>query len=65
MYHPPLHDVVGFEIVGPCTLKIEFDDQTLQTIDFKPAFAGELYAPLLELDYFNTVRLDLEAGNLV
>ena len=65
MYHAPLHDVVGFEIVGPYTLKSEFDDQTFQTIDFKPALAGELYAPLLELDYFNAVRLDPEAGNLV
>lgn len=65
MYHAPLHDIVGFEIVAPYQLKIEFDDQTFQTIDFEPVLAGELYEPLLELDFFNRVRLDPEARNLV
>jgi len=65
MDHRPLHDVTGFEIVGPFTLKIEFDDDTFQTIDFAPVLAGELYNPLRELDFFNRVRLDPEAGNLV
>ena len=65
MDHRPLHDVIGFEIVGPYTLKIKFDDHTFQTIDFEPVLAGELYAPLRVLDFFNRVRLDPEAGNLV
>lgn len=65
MYHAPLHDIVGFEIVAPYKLKIEFDDQTFQTIDFKPVLAGELYEPLMELGFFNQVRLDPEIRNLV
>ena len=65
MYHAPLHLVVAFEIVEAFVLKITFDDQTVQMIDFKPVLAGELYKPLLDLDYFNQVKLDPDLGTLV
>ena len=65
MSHPPLHEVVAFEIVGPYTLKVEFEDGTTQVIDFKPVLAGELFGPLLDLKMFNQVKLDPESRNLV
>ena len=32
--------VVDFEIVGPYTLSVTFDDGTSQTIDFEPVLYG-------------------------
>ena len=65
MSHPPLRDVLSFEIVGPYTLRIEFDNHTTQVIDFKPVLAGEVFEPLHDLEIFNQVRLDPESNNLV
>ena len=64
MVHP-IYRVQSFEIVAPYTLKIYFDDDTTQTIDFQPILAGELYKPLRDLAIFNQVRLDPEVQTLV
>ena len=64
MYHP-IHHVQSFEIVAPYTLLVRFDDNTEQTIDFRPILAGELYAPLRNLSLFNQVRIDPEVHTLV
>jgi len=61
----PIYLVVSFEIVAPYTLQVRFDDATVQTIDFKPVLAGELYAPLSDLQLFNRVRIDPEVHTLV
>lgn len=55
----------SFEIVADYTLRIEFDDLTEQTIDFRPILAGELYGPLRELTLFNQVRIDPEIHTLI
>ena len=57
--------VESFEVTGPYQLLISFDDGSLQTIDFTPVLAGEMYAPLRDLSFFNQVRLDREVHNLV
>ena len=57
--------VQGFEIVGPYRLRVQFDDNTEQTIDFQPVLAGELYRPLRDLALFNQVRIDPEVRTLV
>jgi hypothetical protein len=61
----PIYRVVDFEIVAPYTLRVRFDDDTTQTIDFRPVFSGELYAPLNEVSLFNGVRIDSEVHTLV
>jgi hypothetical protein len=60
-----IHRVRGFDIVGPYTLTIRFDDGTSRTIDFRPVLEGEVFAPLQELGFFNQVALDREAHTLV
>ena len=57
--------VKAFRIVSPYTLRVEFDDQTEQTIDFKPVLSGELFGPLRELSVFNQVQIDPEVHTLV
>src|ERR1700678_2086959 len=54
-----------FQVVAPYTLRVQFDDQTEQVIDFEPVLAGELYRPLRDLALFNQVRIDPEVHTLV
>ena len=61
----PIYRVRSFQILGPYKLRVRFDDQTEQDIDFAPVLAGELYGPLLDLALFNQVRIDPEVQTLV
>ena len=61
----PIYRVCSFEIVGAYALRVRFDDDTEQTIDFRPILAGELYGPLRDLEIFNRVGIDPEVGTLV
>lgn len=64
MIHP-IYRVRSFEIVAPYTLRVKFDDQTEQTVNFRPVLAGELYRPLQDLALFNQVSIDPEVRTLV
>ncbi|MGH7178014.1 MAG: DUF2442 domain-containing protein [Tepidisphaeraceae bacterium] len=61
----PIHRVRGFKIDGPYTLRVQFEDDTEQVIDFQPVLAGEFYRPLRDLTVFNQVRIDPEVYTLV
>jgi hypothetical protein len=61
----PIYRVSGFQIVGPYTLRVGFDDGTEQTIDFAPVLHGELLGPLRDPPFFRQVRVDPEAHTLV
>jgi hypothetical protein len=61
----PIYKVTGFEIAGPHVLRVSFDDGTVQTINFQPVLAGELYAPLNDIEFFDKVSLDSEVHTLV
>ena len=60
-----IHRVEHFEIVGPYTVALRFEDGTRQRIDFRPVLEGELFGPLQKSRVFNAVVLDKEAGTLV
>lgn len=60
-----IYRVTKFTIVAPYTLQISFDDQSEQCIDFRPVLAGELYAPLRDIEVFNKVALDPEVHTFV
>jgi hypothetical protein len=60
-----IYRVHSFEIVSPYTLQIQFDDETKQTINFRPVLAGEMYGPLRDLSLFNQVHLDPEVHTLI
>jgi hypothetical protein len=61
----PIHRVRSFQAVAPYTLRVRFDDQTEQVINFESVLAGELYRPLRDLVLFNQVRIDPEVHALV
>ena len=60
-----IYRVLSFEIVSPYTLRVRFNDETEQMINFRPVLAGELYRPLLDLSLFNQVKIDSEVHTLV
>lgn len=64
MIHP-IYRVRSFEIIASYTLRIQFDDNTEQTINFQPILAGEIYKPLRDLKLFNQARIDPEVYTLV
>ena len=64
MIHP-IYRVCSFQVVAPYTLRVQFDDNTEQTIDFQPILAGELFGPLRDIALFNQVGIDPEVKTLV
>ncbi len=60
-----IYRVRSFEIVKAYTLRVRFDDDTEQLIDFRPVLAGELFGPLRDHALFNQVRIDPEVHTLI
>jgi hypothetical protein len=61
----PIYRVIFFEIQAPYTLRVCFDDDTEQIIDFQAILEGELFGPLRDVFLFNQVRIDPEVHTLV
>ena len=51
MKQHPIYRVRAFGIVSAYTLRVTFDDQTEQVINFEPALVGELFRPLRDLTF--------------
>jgi hypothetical protein len=60
-----IYRVISFQKTAPFILRVQFDDGTSQTIDFRPVLKGELYGPLQEATLFDQVRVDPEVHTLV
>lgn len=60
-----IYRVVSFEKVAPFTLKVTFNDETTQVVDFRPILKGEVYGPLSDPSLFDQVRIDPEVHTLV
>lgn len=60
-----IHRVTGVEIIGPYTLRVDFEDGVTRRIDLDPVLEGELYGPLRDPDLFQSVRIDLEVQTVV
>lgn len=61
----PIYRVTSFELIAPYTLRVHFNDDTMQVINFEPVLAGELYGPLRDLSLFQQVQVDAEVSTLV
>jgi len=58
-------NVTKFEVVSDFVLRVYFDDNTAQVINFLPALGGELMGPLRDIKLFSQVHLNSEIGTLV
>jgi hypothetical protein len=61
----PLYQITSFEVVGPYSLSLSFNDGLTRTIDFEPILEGELFGPLRNPAEFAQVRLDPEVHTVV
>ena len=61
----PIYRVIFFEIQAPYTLRVCFDDDSEQIIDFQTILEGELFGPLRDVSLFNQVRIDPEVHTLI
>ena len=59
-----IYRVIDFAIVGKYALRVRFDDDTEQVIDFEPVLHGPVFGPLRDPAIFNQVRLVDYAGCL-
>ena len=60
-----IYRVKDFRMIGDYKLVVKFNDNSSQTIDFKPILKGGLFESLLELSLFNQVQIDPEVQTLV
>jgi Protein of unknown function (DUF2442) len=60
-----IHFVLSVAVVGPHTLRLRFEDEKEQTINFAPLLRGQLYGALRDLNVFNQVRIDPEVRTIV
>ena len=61
----PIYRVVFFEIQTPYTIRVCFDDETEQVIDFQAVLEGDIFGPLRDVSLFSQVRIDPEVHTLV
>lgn len=61
----PIYRITAFEKIGPYMLKITFDDQTVQIINFRPVLKGALFGSLKDERLFDQVIIDPEVHTLV
>lgn len=59
-----IYSVTAFSIEAPYTLRISFDDNTQQTINFFSILHGEMFRPLRDVSLFNQAYLDKEARTI-
>src|SRR5213079_2700935 len=61
----PIHSIKTVAVVAPYTLRLQFGDGMVQTINFEPVLRGELYGPLRDSALFEQVRIDPEIHTLI
>src|SRR5258708_3521552 len=61
----PIYRVTNVEPIGSYVLRVQFDDGTVQAIDFRPILAGEVYGPLRDAELFRRVTIDRDVHTLV
>lgn len=59
-----LYKVTNFEIISDYTIRVSFDDNEEQVINFKPVLHGDMWGALQDLAIFNQVMIDPIAHTL-
>lgn len=60
-----IHFLKTATLVAPFTLRIEFEDGSVQTINFEPMLRGELFGSLRDPAIFSQFAIDPEVRTLV
>ena len=60
-----VYRVVEFDVVGPYTLRVVFDDGVERVIHFEEVLVGPIYGMLRDEELFRQVEIDPETHTLV
>ena len=56
--------VTAVECVGPRTVRVWFDDDTVREVDLTGELWGEVFEPLKDPDFFRQVSVNPETGTV-
>ncbi len=56
--------VTAVECVGPCTLRVLFDDDTVKDVYFTGELWGEVFEPLNDPEFFQQASVNPETGTV-
>ena len=60
-----MHFVKDVKYVSEYKLLLTFEDGVVKIVDMKPHLEGEIFEPLKDIDYFKTVRVNLDIDTIV
>ncbi len=60
-----LHYVTCVEYLSGYKLRLTFEDGTVRDVDLEPHLDGEIFEPLKDMNYFQTVRVNPDIDTIV
>jgi hypothetical protein len=60
-----MHFVKNVTYVSEYKLLLSFEDESVRLVDLEPHLDGEVFEPLKEIDYFQTVRVNPDLDTIV
>lgn len=60
-----MHFVREVQYLADYNLRLTFEDNIVKIADLKPHLEGEIFEPLMDIDYFRTVRVNPDIDTVV
>ncbi len=60
-----MHFVKDVSYLTEYKLKLTFEDNIVKLVDLKPHLDGEIFEPLMNIDYFKNVRINPDIDTVV
>ena len=60
-----MHFVKDVQYLADYKLELTFEDKLVKIVDLKPHLDGEIFEPLIDIDYFKSVRLNPDIDTVV
>ena len=60
-----MHFVKDVQYFADYKLKLTFEDSIVKIVDLKPHLDGEIFEPLMDIEYFKCVRLNPDIDTVV
>jgi len=60
-----MHFVKDVSYLTEYKLKLTFEDNIVKLVDLKPHLDGEIFKPLMNIDYFKNVRINPDIDTIV
>jgi hypothetical protein len=60
-----MHFVKDVSYLADYKLKLTFQDNIVKIVDLKPHLDGEIFEPLMNIDYFKNVRINPDIDTVV